>query len=121
MLFAVGLHPPGHTICAGSENRLISEDLAICNHHVLLLLPNWIFPHFADKRLNKEPMESEISGFSELIKSNSYFQMVVFRLSFVSTEKSVPPGEIKSIIAVGFVWFYRVMNPVHIRSNYQES
>ena len=59
-------------------------------------------------------MESEISGFPELIKSNSHFQMVVFRLSFVSTKKSVPPGEIKSIIAVGFVWFYRVMNPVHM-------
>ncbi len=40
-----------------------------------LLVPlfNWIFSHFADKRLNKEPMEFEISGFSELIEANSHF------------------------------------------------
>ena len=88
---------------------------------LLVPLSNWIFSHFTDKRLNKELMESEISGFPELVEANSHFQMVVFRLSFVSTKKPVPPGKIKSIIAVGFAWFYRVMNPVHIRSNYQES
>ena len=81
---------------------------------LLVPLSNWIFSHFTDKRLNKELMESEISGFPELVEANSHFQMVVFRLSFVSTKKPVPPGKIKSIIAVGFAWFYRVMNPVHM-------
>ena len=102
------------TVCTVNEDRHISEDLAIRNHHVLLLLSNRVFSQFANKRLNKEPMKSEISGFLELIKPNSHFRMVVFRLSFVSTKKSVPPGEIKSIIVVCFVWFYRVMNPVHM-------
>jgi len=80
-----------------------------------------IFTRFADERESQHPRESEAPGVPKLGKSDSHTFMPRSRLITISTEQTVPPGQIETKIAVGFAYHHGMMYPMHVRGHHEET
>jgi hypothetical protein len=56
---------------------------------------------------------------TKLSQADHLVRVPFVRLIFVDAEQPVPPGQVEPEFAVGLLNEHRVMDPVHIRRNYQ--
>ena len=80
-----------------------------------------IFTGLAEKRKDEEPRQSQMFLISELAEADGHGFMAPRRLVPICAQKAIPPGEIKTKIAVMFLDHHRMMYPVHLWRDYQES
>ena len=69
----------------------------------------------ASKRLTDQLIYSIFAVRSKYWQTNRHLQVTFSRLISVGSKQPVPPWQVKSKVAVGFVFGYGVMDSMHVR------
>ena len=72
------------------------------------------------KRQDQEARQDKPLWIAELGQPDHHIRVPLGGMRFVGAEQSVPPGQVKAIIAVGLPDDDRVMDPMHVRRNNNE-
>ena len=75
----------------------------------------------SNKGQDEKPRQGQFLGITKLGESDHHAIVPLFRLVFIGAEQSVPPGEIKAIVAVRLPDDHRMMHTVHIGRDNEKS
>ena len=73
------------------------------------------------ERQDKQPGQSQTCWITKLAEADNHSFMTPRRLSLIGAHKAVPPGEIKTKIAIMLFDHDRMVDTVHLRRDHQES
>jgi len=80
-----------------------------------------LFTGSTDKRKDKKPGQGKRIWVTELTETNGHTFVTCLWLITIGPEKAVPPGEIKTKVAIVFTNQNRMMDPMHFWRDNEES